>query len=157
FYFRPLVDTFGVDNTTVYLSFLLRPEAGFGFYGGVNFGVFIGKSGITNTYGIEGPTNDISSTSTVATAGETVLLVLRADFLPGNDRFPLYVNPTPGGAEPVTPDAIKTNVDAGTFSEIFVNNAGSYTTDELRVGDTFESVTGVAAPEPGSLVVAALG
>jgi hypothetical protein len=152
FFSRQLGTTYGADNTTVYVSFLLRPEAGFGFYGGINFGnIFVGKSGPTTTYGIEGPVNDISSSTTVATAGTTVLLVLRADFLPGNDRFSLYVDPTPGGSEPAVADAVKTDFDSPAVNSLFLNNAGNYTTDEIRIGDTFASVTSTAAPEPAGL------
>jgi len=158
FYTRQLSQPLGADNTTVFLSVLLRPESGFGFYGGVNLGgLFIGKSGITNTYGIEGPTNDISSTSTIAAAGTTVLLVLRADFLAGNDEFSLYVNPVVGGGIPAVADATKSDLDTGAINFLFVNNAGSWTTDEIRIGDTFASVTTASTPEPATLFVSLLG
>ncbi len=159
FFKRQLSASVGADNTTVYLSFLLRPDAGFGFYGGINLeGVFVGKSGITNTYGIEGPGNDISSSSVAAVAGTTVFLVLRADFLPGNDRFSLYIDPTPGGAEPAVADAVKTDLDLGPANFIFLNNAGGWTTDEIRIGDTFASVAPAAtAPEPGTALGLGVG
>jgi hypothetical protein len=39
---RSLGTPLGADNTTAYLSFLLQPDAGYGFYGGLNFGnVFV--------------------------------------------------------------------------------------------------------------------
>lgn len=157
FYKRQLGSSFGADNTTVFMSFLLHPDASPGFYGGLNFGgLFVGQSGITTTYGIEAPTNDISSTGISVVPGTTVFLVLRADFLPGNDKFSLYVDPTPGGTEPALADAIKTNFDLGTTDFIFMNNAGGWTTDEIRIGDTFASVTPtVAAPEPTTLVLLA--
>jgi hypothetical protein len=66
-------------------------------------------------------------------------------------------DPTPGAAEPVTPDAVKTDFDTGAIDTIFINNAGSYTTDELRIGDTFESVTGIASPEPVTVLFALAG
>lgn len=85
----------GADNTTVYLSFLLRPDAGFGYYGGLNIGsVFAGLSGNQSFYGLEGPVNDLSLSSVPVVAGQTVLFVLRADFHPGNDSLSLYLNPT---------------------------------------------------------------
>ena len=155
FFARGLGSSIGADNTTAYLSFLLRPEAGFGFYGGLNLGVFVGKSGITNTYGIEGVTDDISSSSVAAVAGTTVFLVLRMDFLPGNDVFSLYVNPTPGLLEPGVANAVKTNFDAGTIDTLFLNNGGAWTTDEIRVGDSFGAVTSV--PEPTSGLGVAVG
>jgi hypothetical protein len=163
YFYRPLADTYGADNTTEYLSFLLQPETGFGFYGGVNFGgVFVGKSGKAGvtTYGIEGPVNDIDSSSVVATAGTTVFLVLEAQFLPGDDIYSLYVDPTPGAPQPATPDAVKTDVDSGTsINSLVINNGGLWATDEIRIGPTFASVTPVATtvPEPGSAVLLVFG
>jgi hypothetical protein len=157
FFTRQLASGYGADNTTLYLSVLLRPDAGFGFYGGLNLGgVFVGKSGTTATYGIEDATNAVSSSLVAAVAGETVLLVLRADFLPGNDRFALYIDPTPGGPEPGTPDALKTDFDLPPDSFVFLNNAGSWTTDEIRIGDSFAAVTAAAVPEPAVLGVFAV-
>jgi hypothetical protein len=156
FYTRQLSATYGADNTTLYMSVLLRPNAGFGFYGGINLdGIFIGKSGTTNTYGIEDANNNISSTSVTPVVGTTVFLVLRANFQPGNDRFSLYVDPTPGGPEPVVPDAVKTNYDLPPANNIFINNAGGWTTDEIRLGSTFASVA--PAPEPAALALFAGG
>lgn len=154
FFGRPLAASVGADDTIAYLSVLLRPDAGFGFYGGINLGgLFIGMSGITTTYGIEAPTDDVSSSTVEAEEGTTVLLVLKAEFLAGDDIFSLYVNPTPGGAEPVAPDATKTNFDLGLASSIFINNAGGWTTDEIRLGDSFAAVTPTAVPEPGALAL----
>jgi hypothetical protein len=158
FYTRQLGATYGADNTTIFISVLLRPDTGFGFYGGINLeGVFIGKSGTAGTYGIEDSTNNVSSSSEAPVAGTTVLLVLRADFLPGNDHFSLYIDPTPGLAEPATADALKTNFDLLPASFIFLNNAGGWTTDEIRIGSTFASVTPQAVPEPSSLILVAWG
>ena len=155
FFRRQLGSTLGADNTTVFLSFLLRPDAGSGFYGGLNLeGLFVGKSGITTSYGIEGPTDDVSSSSTTPVTGTTAFLVLRADFLPGNDKYSLYVNPTPGAPEPSTADAVKTNFDAGLIDFVFLNNAGNWTTDEIHIGDTFAAVTvPTAVPEPSTLLL----
>jgi hypothetical protein len=157
FYLRQLGATIGADNTTTYMSFLLRPDVGFGFYGGVNLeGLFIGKSGVVNAYGIEGPLDDVASSGVAPIAGTTVLLVLRADFLPGNDRFSLFVDPTPGAPEPSIPDALKTNYDLSPANFVFLNNAGSWTTDEIRIGSTFAAVTPLATiPEPGTLYLLA--
>jgi len=152
FFYRPLANTYGADGTTVYLSFLLEPDPGFGFYGGVNFGaVFVGKSGKAGvtTYGIEGPVNDIDSSSVVATQGVTAFLVLEAQFLPGDDIYSLFVDPTPGASQPIAPDAVKTDVDSGVINSLVINNAGLWTTDEIRIGPTFASVTPVV-PEPAS-------
>ncbi|MGJ5816769.1 hypothetical protein [Paludibaculum fermentans] len=140
----------GADNTTVYFSFLLRPDAGFGYYGGLNLGsVFAGLSGNQSVYGLEGPVNDLSLSSTPVVAGQSVLFVLRADFHAGNDTLSLFLNPTPGLPEPAVADATKTNVDVGAIDFLTINNYGGFTMDELRIGSTFDSVTPTAVPEPG--------
>jgi hypothetical protein len=147
---RNLTTPVGADNTTVYLSFLFRPDAGFGFYGGLNFGnLFVGRSGNQTDYGLEGPVNDLSLSSTSVVQGQTVFFVLRASFLPGNDILSLYMNPTPGQPEPSTPDAVKTDLDVGTVTGLTINNYGGFTTDEIRIGTTFAEVTPLApVPEP---------
>lgn len=152
FFKRPLDFTFGAADTTLYMSVLLQPQAGFGFYGGVNLdGLFIGKSGTTNTYGIEGPANDISSSSVTPVAGTTVLLVLEAQFLPTGDQFSLYVDPTPGAPQPAVPDAFKNDYNLPQSNYVFLNNAGGWTTGDIQIGTTFQSVTPVSVqvPEPG--------
>ena len=150
----------GIDNTTVYLSFLLQPDAGDGFYGGINFGnVFVGRSGNQSFYGLEGPGNDVSLSSVPVVSGQAVLFVLRTDFLAGNDVLSLYLNPTPGGAEPGTANVVKTDLDMGTISSLTINNYGGFTTDEIRIGSSFASVTPSAlVPEPAfGLCVALAG
>lgn len=149
FWLRSLSTPLGADGTTAYLSFLLQPNSGFGFYGGVNFGnVFIGRSGNQADYGLEGPTNDLSLSNVAVAQGQTVLLVLEAQFQAGNDQLSLFVNPVPGAPQPATPSAVKSNVDVGTVSSIAINNYGGFTTDEIRIGSTFASVTPAAVPEP---------
>lgn len=147
FWSRDLAAPLGADGTTVYLSFLLQPDAGAGFYGGINFGnLFIGVSGNQVDYGLEGPANDLSLSNVAAVPGQTVLLVLEAQFLSGNDQLSLFVNPTPGQAQPATPSATKSDLDVGTVTSIVINNYGGYSTDEIQIGSTFASVTSV--PEP---------
>lgn len=150
FWSRSLTTPLGADGTTVYLSFLLQPDAGFGFYGGINFGnIFIGRSGDQADYGLEGPASDLSLSNVPVVQDQTVLLVLEAQFLPGDDQLSLFVNPTPGEPQPATPSAVKTDLDVGTVSSVVINNYGGYTTDEIRIGSTFASATpSTAVPEP---------
>lgn len=163
---------FGQDGTTLYVSFLFRPETGFGYYGGVNLtddignGIYVGKSGATgyDTYGLEGPLNNIDSSVFPVTAGETAFIVLRAEFLSGNDSYSIFVNPLLDGVEPGIASASKTDFDpvpgstlAGTTFNF--NNYGYYTIDEIRVGTAYADVmpTGSPIPEPASLTLTALG
>jgi hypothetical protein len=144
---RNLATPLGADGTTVYLSFLLMPDAGYGFYGGINLGnVFVGRSGNQAYYGLEGPANDLSLSNAAVVPGQTVLLVMEAQFQAGDDVLSLFVNPTPGQPQPGTPSATKNDLDVGTVTAVLINNYGGYTTDEIRIGPTFASVTTV--PEP---------
>jgi len=92
--------------------------------------VFVGKTGANLNYGLEYATNDITGSSNVfvhtyssvaAASNQTVLLVVKLEFnFGGPENFRLYVNPTPGNPEPVTPDAVITN-DIGTQNGLAMN------------------------------------
>jgi len=86
--------------------------------------------------------------------GETTLLVLRADLQPGNDRFTLYVNPSPLSSEPLT-GIVKQDMDIGALDGIVLYSTGAHSVDEIRWGTTFADVTPV--PEPGTIFLALVG
>ena len=156
---RQLSSAIGADGTTSYFSVLMEPQGtlGGGAFGGF-FGMyldsvsgndlFVGGSG-SGFYGIEnrGGANSVAST-TAPVVGETALLVIKAEFLAGDDRFTLYVNPTPGGLEPAA-GFVKQDLDLGLVDALTIYSTGEFELDEVRIGDTFESVTppavGVAA------------
>ncbi|MBX9579216.1 MAG: PEP-CTERM sorting domain-containing protein [Gemmataceae bacterium] len=169
---RDLAAPLGADNTTVYLSVLLRPEGVLneGLFNGF-FGLtletpaepelFIGKPGADalGEYVVEqrGGAFQVSSGVPVV-VGETALLVLKAEFLPGHDRFTLYVNPTPGGPEPGA-GAVNTALDLPTVTGLTIYSTGAFSVDEIRVGMTFADVTPVApaaVPEPAGLTLAGI-
>ncbi len=157
----------GLQGASYYFSILIKPAntpATNHFYGlqifsdnnntGNGHDLFVGKSGSGLNWGLEYATNFISGNTTnpsyvdaysgvSATANQTAFLVVRVDFNFGTpDVFSLYVNPTPGGSEPVTPDAVLTN-DIGTQDGVALNtgNGGTAFFDEIRLGNTFASVT----------------
>ena len=149
---RPLSASFGSDGTTRYFSFLLRPEGvlnggDLGGFHGVQIGnLFIGKpggagGGVLAPYVLEevGGAGQVLS-PVVPVIDETVLLVVKAEFAAGNDTFTLYANPTPGAPEPVA-GTVKSDLDLGTPNELFIYSGGEFSLDELRVGETFASVT----------------
>jgi len=161
---------FGQEGTTLYVSFLFRPETGYGYYGGVNLtddygrGIYVGKSGADgyNNYGLEGPLGVIDSSSVPVTAGVTAFIVLKAQFLAGSDIYSIFVNPALDGSESAAPSAIKTNFDPVPGSPLvgttfLFNNYGYYTIDEIRVGTTYADVMPTAIPEPASLSLLAVG
>jgi hypothetical protein len=138
-------------GTELYASFLLRPLAGFGFYGGVNIGnLFIGKSGAPGSvnYGLETSGEGITPSTIPVVADETALLVVRITFASGPDAIELFVNPAVG--VPLgTPSVARSDVDLGVFDYVLVNNAGSFITDELRLATTLEEA--VPIPEPSTI------
>lgn len=151
---RNLLQAGGTDYSTLYISFLVRPlgTLNAGIYSGY-FGVtvaggpanelFIGKGGggDTGSYVLEtrGGGGQVSS-GVPLVVGQTALLVVRADFLPGNDVFTLYVNPTPGGAEPST-GTVKSDLNVGAVTRLGIYSSGAYSVDEIRTGASFADVT----------------
>jgi len=151
---RPLARFLGANGTTAYLSFLIQPNGTLndgifdGFFGVTLNGsagndVFVGKpgGGAEERYVIEnrGGAGQIPSLVTPV-VGRTTLLVVKVQFLAGNDLFTLYVNPTPGRPEPSS-TIVKSDVDLGVVSKIGIYSTGAFTVDEIRIGTTFADVT----------------
>jgi hypothetical protein len=169
---RPLAAPVGADGTTRYFSVVLRPEGtlGAGAFNGF-FGVtletagepelYFGKpgDGAIGQYVVEdrGGAGQVSS-GVPAVVGQAALLVLKAQFNPGNDVFTLYVNPAPGGPEPAA-GAVKSGSNVGPVTGLTIYSTGAFSIDEIRMGDTFADVTPVV-PEPSAalcLCLAAAG
>ena len=148
---------------TVYLSFLIQPQGTLsegvfnGFFGltlngSLGNDLFIGKpgGGALEQYVIEhrGGFGQIPS-GTPTVVGRTTLLVVKAQFLSGNDIFTLYANPTPGQPEPGS-SVVKTDLDLGTVSRIGIYSTGAFAIDEIRIGTTYADVvpTGDNKPDP---------
>jgi len=153
----------GATGSTRYYSFLLRPEGTLndflfnGFFGVTLESpdepeLFTGKPGndAINQYVIEdrGGANQHPS-AIPAVVGQTALLVVKAEFLDQNDRFTLYVNPVPGGPEPLA-GTVKSDSNLSTVSGFTIYSTGAFSIDELRMGETFADVT-PAVPEPSTL------
>jgi hypothetical protein len=171
---RPLGYLIGVDGTTRYLGFLVRPEGTLhggafnGFFGlslmsaaellpyrdpGGTFGsrlrsprgleLFVSKpgGGATNEWVLEdrGGNNQVASGKQIR-LGETFLIVVRMDFAVRGDTFTIHVNPVVGGPEP-TNGAAKTDTRMGLVDRVVLYSTGACSIDEIRIGDTFESVT----------------
>jgi hypothetical protein len=159
------------DTETRYLSVLLRPEgtlhggAFSGFFGlyldaSLSTGdrdLFIGKpgGGALGKWVVEERGGGGQFASPVdAIVGQTTLLVLRADFRPGNDRFVMFVNPSPLSSEPLT-GIVKQDMDIGALDGIVLYSTGAHSVDEIRWGNTFADVTPV--PEPGTIALFVAG
>jgi PEP-CTERM motif len=161
---RGLSTPLGTPGMTAYLSVEFRPEgtlnAGafngfFGLYlnGSLGTDMFVGKpgGGAISNYVLEdrGGTNQ-HPTSFMPIVGATDWLVVRADFTAGIDKFTLYVDPTPGGSEPLS-GTVKQDSDVGTVSAITLYSTGAFSADEIRIGTTYADVT--STPEPGSVAL----
>ena len=150
-------DGWADPGSTYYWSVLIQPNntpATTNYYGlqifsnnlntGHGVDLFVGKNGDGMNWGMQAGVGTDAFSSVAATLNQTVLLVVRVDFNgPGvPDVFKLYVNPTPGNPEPVTPDATITN-DIGTQDGIALNtgNGGAASFGQIRIGSTFVSVT----------------
>lgn len=151
---RTLSAPLGAPGTTAYVSVLLRPQGTLndgifdGFFGVTLSGslgseLFFGKpgGGAEEEWVIEnrGGAGQLSSGVPVV-VGQTALLVVKAQFLAGNDTFTLYTNPMPGEPEPVS-TVVKTDLDLGTVARIGIYSTGAFDVDEIRIGGTFASVT----------------
>jgi hypothetical protein len=155
---RTLAQPLGAPNTTAYVSFLIQPRGTLndgifnGFFGLTLNGsagndLFIGKpgGGTLDQYVLEnrGGAGQIPSGLKVK-IGKTVLLVLKAQFMAGNDVFTLYTNPSVGKPEPASP-VVKTDVDLGTVSKIGIYSTGAFIIDEIRIGTTFADVLPISS------------
>ncbi|MDZ4818139.1 MAG: PEP-CTERM sorting domain-containing protein [Planctomycetota bacterium] len=169
---RMLASPIGMPGTSLYFSFLIRPEGtvGVGYSNGwmallvssltnINNDLVIGRPGAVGGAGndrwvLETAGGGSAAPTTIAPiSGTTVRLVVRADFAAGPDAFRLYVNPPSNGIEPFVPDALKNNLDVGTVSRLFITGPGEFSFDELRVATTYAEVI----PEPSTLVLGGVG
>ena len=158
---RNLVTTLGADNTTAYLSLLLRPQGTLhdgvfsGFFGvtlagGPGNELFVGKpgGGAVGQYVLEhrGGFGQVSS-GVPAVIGQTAFLVVRMDFNAGNDTFTLYMNPVPGQPEP-SGGVVKTDLDLAAVTVLGIYSTGAFAVDEIRIGATYAEVTPATPPSP---------
>jgi len=153
---RNVDQSLGATGTSLWLSFLVQPDntGTLLAFGGITFGdpgsaVYAGYQGDEFILGTANSVFGIVDTSTLAVSGETAFLVVRVDFLAGNDEVTLYVNPTPGAGTPDSPApaiAYKSDVDLGTFTQVSVTagrgliSANAPEVDELRIGTTYLDV-----------------
>ncbi len=136
---------YDTSSGEVYIAFLFRPNIGFGFGGGLAFGPYtngmvVGGDPDTGLYGLRTPPGDLSAVSSVSMKlNQTVLLVAHVEAIAAGTMWSLYVNPTVGAAEPAGPDATL-SVTAALPQNAMIYNDGGFSTDEIRIGPTWESV-----------------
>lgn len=139
---------YAAPGDTVYLSFLFRPNAGFGVGGGIAFGTWengmiVGLAPGTGHYGLAGFQGPSSVSSVTPSTGTTVLLVARATRnADATITWALHVNPPIAGGEPASPAATMTIPGSTLPQAAVLYNDGGFSTDEIRFGTTWASVLG---------------
>ncbi len=157
--YRNLTSSLGSDGTTAWISFLLRPDSPAGFtYGGLVLGGTngTGANGLFIGHVLSGYRMETSGTGTgsvvsgiVPAQGVTAFVVAKLEFLPGDDRATLYIDPTPGITAPDSAYTVTvTNLDLGTFTQLKMSGGGlaQRSIDEIRIGDSYEGVAPWGAP-----------
>ncbi len=140
--------TLPVLDETEYVSFLLRADPGYGPWGGLAMGSYpfrmlIGALGSLGKYGLMDSQGHSAASSVSVAEGQTVLMVVRITKNTSGQggTYRLYVNPQVGGAEPVAADATLALASGPALpGAVMLDNGGSFTTDEIRVGSSWESV-----------------
>lgn len=114
-------------------------------------GFNIGFSGRANQTTVGSTPTSLQYTSTVYPLGTPVFVVISHEKVvgSGNDICKLWINPTPGMAEPAYTFLVTTATDLADVSNLFIKQNGSTSTptmemDEIRLGTTFSSVTPIS-------------
>ncbi len=131
----------------IFISFLLRPEAGSGTFGGLSFGGYsmIGQPLTYNTYGMRLGRYQFADSGIPVIEGQTALLVLELEVMGAQTAYRLYVNPPLSQGKPAFPSAHSLVNSVTLPTALMLSNDGGFTTDEIRVATTWaESV-----PPPG--------
>lgn len=169
-YYSFLIDATTLPTGNNYLTSLL-PNGGSPNGGSDPLAVYVGQQTAGSTYKIGIRHSGLGSGATYtsgawATLGTVNLVVVKYTFVAGtaNDTLALFINPTPGGTEPVTPDVSLTGAgtDPGSLQTLGFKAQGNATTgnwlfDNLMIGDSWGDVTPLAVPEPSAFVLAGIG
>ncbi|HEY2148513.1 MAG TPA: hypothetical protein VGH32_11285, partial [Pirellulales bacterium] len=94
-------------------------------------------------------------TNVQVVSGVPHFFVLGVTFLPGNDVYKLYIDPPAGQPEPATP-AASLNFDLQSVPTLGLTGPGAYGFDELRIGTTWNGVTGMPEPATGLICTVAI-
>jgi PEP-CTERM motif len=155
---------FAADGTTVWLSFVLRPDSdpSTGIFSlNIDDQLFIGKPALgPNFYEAESET-DVEESTTPTTEGTTVFVAVEFQFNTdpnADDTVTVYFDPTPGLSAPdVTGYTLSdTNFATSGYGSIQLIGAQgmAFSFDSLRTGGTYADVApteaATAVPEPAS-------
>lgn len=136
----------------LYVSFLLRDDAGWSIWSGLSFGQYPKKMTVGSplgwyTYGLMVSEGLGDASSKPLVTGETTLVVLKIAKAPSGTSsiYSMYLDPVIGSAEPSFAAATFT-VGAALPTALSIDNGTGVTTDEIRVGTTWSSVLPAQPP-----------
>lgn len=144
--------SFPAPTGPLYVSFLLRDDAGVGIWGGLSFGQYpyamtVGAPQGMYVFGLMMSQGLGDLTNRPLVVGETVLLVVRiAMTAPNHATYDLWLDPTVGAAMPALPDATYGVPAAALPTGLHLDNGTGFTTDEIRVGLSWNDVLPAAPP-----------
>ena len=132
----------------LYVSFLMRDDAGWGSWGGLSFGQYPYKMTVGSplgyySYGLmmSQGLGDVSNKPLVV--GETTLVVVKITRNPAGPgvTYRMFLDPQIGSSEPSFPAATFTlGMVTGLPTSLSIDNGTGFTTDEIRVGTSWNSV-----------------
>ncbi|MBX3373979.1 MAG: hypothetical protein KF817_09090 [Phycisphaeraceae bacterium] len=140
----------------IYISVLVRPNIGYGDVGGLAFGTWTNGMVMgarpTGVYGLMTPPGTLTSDSGVPVVqGQVTLLVARVTKNAGATvTWSLFVNPAIGAPMPAQEAATLTVPGTALPQAVMIYNDGGFSTDEIRVGASWDAVLPGAAV-PGDL------
>lgn len=111
--------------------------------------------------GVRTPGQSAAYASTVLSLNTTYMIVGEYSF-GTSPSVSLFLNPTPGGSQPATPDATLTangsitSIDDVGF-KIQSSSTGDFLVDNMYIGETWANVTPQMVPEPSVLALGGLG
>ena len=152
-------------------NYLTALDASGGAPGGSSdpLSVYVGQSvagsafriGVRHQGNGSGATYTTNNTSFVL--NKVNLFVVEYTFNPatGDDAVSLFVNPTPGGNQPVADVTVSGGTDAANLQVVGLkansgNTAGTWIFDTVRIGDSWADVMPAATPEPSTCALAGL-
>lgn len=126
--------------------------------------IYVNASGGSNwKIGVRTPGASATFISTALSLDTTYLVVGELTLGSSPDVVSLYLDPTPGGIQPLTPGATATgtngifSVDNVGFKAQTATTVGDYEIGDLLVGNTWADVTPGAVPEPSIFALGGLG
>jgi hypothetical protein len=159
-YYSFLIDCTTLPAATNYIT-SLNPGTTAPGGSGDALSVYVGGNGTTYSIGVRSDGSSTKLASTTLSLNTTYFIVTEYTFgASGFGTANLYIDPTPGGTQPGTPDATVNNTTAVTAIDDLgfkaQSTAGGFLLDSTTIGTTWADVT-TAAPEPSTLALAGLG